>query len=71
MDYCEDNNSISDTTDGKNTENESVDEEVDGETQPDNVDKKRRRSFTYAFKCEVRNEFNHGLLKYTFVQWWN
>ena len=44
-----DNDSILDTTltDGENAENESV-------------DKKRRRSFTYAFKCEVRDEFNRG-----------
>ena len=57
-----DNDSILDTTltDGENAENESV-------------DKKRRRSFTYAFKCEVRDEFNRGDIsisalarKYTF-----
>ena len=45
------NDSILDTTltDGENAENESV-------------DKKRKRSFTYDFKCEVRDEFNRGYI---------
>ena len=49
VDYNEDNDSILDATDCENTENESVDQEVDGETQHDEEKKK----LVY-----LRHEFN-------------